>query len=172
MKKVEITIERTRRIIGELKETLNPGTCRCFVDAFLNHKENLEVRNFNSGGTAGIQNKTLPRDRNHSLLIPFVLCAFNSDHSLVFQESDVNAHYYHEDNLLHSAMNLFGAGTDTTATTLQWGLLYITKYPHIQGANMPICLLKFSKAATFLCQCNQMGSRRSSAEWWETARCG
>lgn len=62
MKKVEISIEHTRRIIGELKETLNPRTCRCFVDAFLNHKENLEVRNFNSGGTAGIQNKTLPRD--------------------------------------------------------------------------------------------------------------
>ncbi|XP_056871630.1 cytochrome P450 2K1-like isoform X1 [Takifugu flavidus] len=94
MKKVEINIESTRRIIGEMKETLNPGTCRCFVDAFLIHKENQE--------------------------------------SLVFQESDVNAHYYHEDNLLHCAMNLFGAGTDTTATTLQWGLLYITKYPHIQ----------------------------------------
>lgn len=129
MKKVEINIESTRRIIGEMKETLNPGMCRCFVDAFLIHKENQE-------------------------------------------ESDVNAHYYHEDNLLHCAMNLFGAGTDTTATTLQWGLLYITKYPHIQGAKTPICLLKFSKAATFLCQCNQMGSRRSSAGWWETARCG
>lgn len=134
MKNVEINIESTRRIIGELKETLNPGTCRCFVDAFLIHKENLEVRNFNSRGTAGIQNKTLPRDKNHSILIPFVLCTFNSDQSLVFQECDVNAHYYHEDNLLHSAMNLFGAGTDTTAITLQWGLLYITKYPHIQGA--------------------------------------
>lgn len=47
---------------------------------------------------------------------------------------DINDHYYHEDNLLHSAMNLFAAGTDTTADTLQWGLLYIAKYPHIQGA--------------------------------------
>lgn len=48
MKKVNINIEATRSIIAELKETLNPGTCRCFIDAFLTHKENLEVRNFHS----------------------------------------------------------------------------------------------------------------------------
>lgn len=128
MKKVKINTETTRSIIAELKETLNPGTCRCFIDAFLTHKENLEVRNFHSE----TQKKHFFKRQNHSFLFPFVPCAFDSDTSSVFQ--DINNHYYHEDNLLHSTMNLFAAGTDTTADTLQWGLLYITKYPLIQGA--------------------------------------
>lgn len=42
--------------------------------------------------------------------------------------------YYHDDNLLYSMMNLFAAGTDTTGITLQWCLLFMAKYPHIQGA--------------------------------------
>lgn len=117
MKKVKINIETTRSIIAELKETLNPETCRCFIDAFLTHKENLEVRNFHSE----TQNVTLFQETKP-------LISFSS----VFQ--GINNHYYHEDNLLYSTMNLFAAGTDTTADTLQWGLLYITKYPHIQGA--------------------------------------
>lgn len=53
---------------------------------------------------------------------------------LFVQDADANNLYYHDDNLLHTALNLFAAGTDTTADTLQWGLLFITKYPHIQGA--------------------------------------
>lgn len=32
-------------------------------------------------------------------------------------------------------MDLFVAGTETTATTLQWGLLYMIYYPHIQGVH-------------------------------------
>lgn len=34
-------------------------------------------------------------------------------------------------------INLFAAGTDTTGNTLQWCLLYMAKYPHIQGAEIP-----------------------------------
>ncbi|XP_072561261.1 cytochrome P450 2K1-like isoform X2 [Paramormyrops kingsleyae] len=40
--------------------------------------------------------------------------------------------YYHEKNLLYTVSNLYAAGTDTTATTLCWGLLFMAKYPHIQ----------------------------------------
>lgn len=41
--------------------------------------------------------------------------------------------HYHEKNLIFTVSNLFGAGTDTTAATLRWGLLFMAKYPHIQG---------------------------------------
>uniref|UniRef100_A0A8C6TLX4 Cytochrome P450 2K1-like n=1 Tax=Neogobius melanostomus TaxID=47308 RepID=A0A8C6TLX4_9GOBI len=36
------------------------------------------------------------------------------------------------DNLLQTVLQLFNAGTDTTATTLRWGLLIMAKYPHLQ----------------------------------------
>ncbi|XP_039980216.1 cytochrome P450 2K1-like [Xiphias gladius] len=40
--------------------------------------------------------------------------------------------HYSEKNLIFTIANLFAAGTDTTATTLRWGLLFMAKYPHIQ----------------------------------------
>ncbi|XP_041633563.1 cytochrome P450 2K1-like [Cheilinus undulatus] len=40
--------------------------------------------------------------------------------------------YYNEKNLIFSVTNLFAAGTDTTGTTIRWGLLLMAKYPHIQ----------------------------------------
>uniref|UniRef100_A0A673AAA1 Cytochrome P450, family 2, subfamily P, polypeptide 6 n=1 Tax=Sphaeramia orbicularis TaxID=375764 RepID=A0A673AAA1_9TELE len=36
------------------------------------------------------------------------------------------------DNLCFTTLDLFGAGTETTATTLLWGLLYMIYYPQIQ----------------------------------------
>uniref|UniRef100_A0A3Q3LBJ7 Cytochrome P450 2J6-like n=1 Tax=Labrus bergylta TaxID=56723 RepID=A0A3Q3LBJ7_9LABR len=36
-------------------------------------------------------------------------------------------------NLCFCTMDLFGAGTETTTTTLHWGLLYMIYYPQIQG---------------------------------------
>ncbi|XP_068136099.1 cytochrome P450 2K6-like [Hyperolius riggenbachi] len=40
--------------------------------------------------------------------------------------------YFHDDNLIVLVSNLFGAGMETTATTLRWGLLLMMKYPDIQ----------------------------------------
>ncbi|XP_067312622.1 cytochrome P450 2K1-like isoform X1 [Pseudorasbora parva] len=40
--------------------------------------------------------------------------------------------YFHQENLLMTVGNLFVAGTDTTGTTLRWGLMLMAKYPHIQ----------------------------------------
>ncbi|KAK6474146.1 cytochrome P450 2K1-like [Huso huso] len=40
--------------------------------------------------------------------------------------------YFHEDNMAVTAVDLFAAGTETTSTTLRWGLLLMMKYPHIQ----------------------------------------
>lgn len=48
------------------------------------------------------------------------------------QESGTKSHF-HNENLLITVLNLFAAGTDTTATTLRWALLFMAKYPQIQG---------------------------------------
>lgn len=39
--------EQQRKLASHLKETLDPKMCRGFVDAFLIHQDNLEVRNKN-----------------------------------------------------------------------------------------------------------------------------
>ncbi|XP_034151799.1 cytochrome P450 2K1-like [Esox lucius] len=39
---------------------------------------------------------------------------------------------YHNENLVQTVGNLFSAGTDTTATTMRWGLMLMAKYPQIQ----------------------------------------
>ncbi|KAJ8017126.1 hypothetical protein DPEC_G00014520 [Dallia pectoralis] len=48
------------------------------------------------------------------------------------EESGQMNYHYHNENLIQSVSNLFAAGTDTTATTLRWGLKLMAKYPHIQ----------------------------------------
>ncbi|KAF7651297.1 hypothetical protein LDENG_00112970 [Lucifuga dentata] len=40
--------------------------------------------------------------------------------------------YYHNNNLEATVCNLFGAGTDTTSSTVRYGLLLMAKYPKIQ----------------------------------------
>uniref|UniRef100_A0A3Q4MK90 Uncharacterized protein n=1 Tax=Neolamprologus brichardi TaxID=32507 RepID=A0A3Q4MK90_NEOBR len=48
------------------------------------------------------------------------------------EESGITKSHFHDENLLITAMNLFAAGTETTSTTLRWGLLLMAKYPKIQ----------------------------------------
>ncbi|XP_044160517.1 cytochrome P450 2K6-like [Bufo gargarizans] len=40
--------------------------------------------------------------------------------------------YFHDENLYNSFLDLFNAGTETTATTIRWGILLMMKYPEIQ----------------------------------------
>ncbi|KAF7235654.1 Cytochrome P450 2J2 [Varanus komodoensis] len=40
---------------------------------------------------------------------------------------------FHEENLLHCALDLFSAGTETTSATLRWALLYMALHPDIQA---------------------------------------
>ncbi|XP_019109555.1 cytochrome P450 2K1 [Larimichthys crocea] len=89
IKNAEMTIRDVKELIKHLKETLNPHTCRGFVDCFLIRKQKEE-------------------------------------------DSHVIDTLYNENNLIFSVTNLFAAGTDTTGTTLRWGLLFMAKYPHIQ----------------------------------------
>ncbi|XP_010307656.1 cytochrome P450 2J6 [Balearica regulorum gibbericeps] len=46
-------------------------------------------------------------------------------------KGDTNA-TYDEENLIQTVFDLFLAGTETTATTLRWALLYMVVYPDIQ----------------------------------------
>uniref|UniRef100_W5KHW2 Uncharacterized protein n=1 Tax=Astyanax mexicanus TaxID=7994 RepID=W5KHW2_ASTMX len=39
---------------------------------------------------------------------------------------------FHENNMVRSTIDLFGAGTETTANTLRWGLIYMMEYPDVQ----------------------------------------
>ncbi|KAG9463922.1 hypothetical protein GDO78_020794, partial [Eleutherodactylus coqui] len=39
---------------------------------------------------------------------------------------------FHDDNMLATLLDLVMAGTETTSTTLQWGILLMMKYPEIQ----------------------------------------
>ncbi|XP_069581221.1 cytochrome P450 2K1-like isoform X2 [Brachyistius frenatus] len=48
------------------------------------------------------------------------------------EESRSTDSYYNDENLLMVIRNLFAAGTETTSTTLRWGLLFMAKYPEIQ----------------------------------------
>jgi len=57
----------------------------------------------------------------------------NCCYSLMFQDSGTTESYYTIDVLVPTVGNLFAAGTDTTGTTLRWGLLFMARYPQIQG---------------------------------------
>ncbi|XP_073678983.1 cytochrome P450 2B4-like [Garra rufa] len=39
---------------------------------------------------------------------------------------------FHEDNMVMSVTDLFLAGTDTTATSIRWGLIFLTQNPDVQ----------------------------------------
>ncbi|KAL0196490.1 hypothetical protein M9458_010062, partial [Cirrhinus mrigala] len=45
---------------------------------------------------------------------------------------DDSAAGFDVENLCFCTLDLFGAGTETTSTTLYWGLLYMVKYSEIQ----------------------------------------
>nr|XP_020834338.1 cytochrome P450 2K1-like [Phascolarctos cinereus] len=48
------------------------------------------------------------------------------------QESQNPKPEFHKKNLLFSTLDIFSAGTETTSTTLCWGLLLMMKYPEVQ----------------------------------------
>ncbi|KAG1966960.1 cytochrome P450 2K1-like isoform X1 [Pimephales promelas] len=58
------------------------------------------------------------------------------DSFLIRKQSDEQSgkknSYFHDENLMVTVTDLFVAGTDTSATTLRWGLMFMAKYPHIQ----------------------------------------
>lgn len=52
---------------------------------------------------------------------------------IVLKESKKPHTMFHNESLLFSTLDLFAAGTETTSTTVRWGLLLMMKYPEIQS---------------------------------------
>ncbi|XP_004568480.2 cytochrome P450 2K4 [Maylandia zebra] len=48
------------------------------------------------------------------------------------EKSGITTSHFHNENLLITIMNLFVAGTETSARTVTWGLFLMAKYPKIQ----------------------------------------
>ncbi|KAM9305537.1 cytochrome P450 2K4-like [Gastrophryne carolinensis] len=48
------------------------------------------------------------------------------------QESSKAETYFDDENLVYALQDLFTAGTETTSTSLRWGILLMMKYPEIQ----------------------------------------
>uniref|UniRef100_A0A8C9XNE4 Cytochrome P450 2K1-like n=1 Tax=Sander lucioperca TaxID=283035 RepID=A0A8C9XNE4_SANLU len=48
------------------------------------------------------------------------------------EKSGITNSHFHDENLMITVQNLFSAGTETSATTLRWGLLLMAKYANIQ----------------------------------------
>ena len=78
------------------------------------------------------------------------ITALNVSHANWFiqvylQASEVTNSHFHDNNLMETVLNLFAAGTDTTATTLRWALLLMAKYPKIQGKEQKSCTSQILK---------------------------
>ncbi|XP_055043975.2 cytochrome P450 2J4 [Misgurnus anguillicaudatus] len=66
-------------------------------------------------------------DRNPSSPRDYIDCYLDE----IEKSKDSEAEFT-EDNLIHCVLDLFGAGTESTAKSLRWALLYMAKYPEVQ----------------------------------------
>ncbi|XP_043919308.1 putative inactive cytochrome P450 2G1 [Protopterus annectens] len=73
----------------------------------------------------------LPR-RNHGRVHGSICYDLSFIYFAFPQQKDKPGSEFFQENLIASTLNLFFAGTETTATTIRYGVLLLLKYPHIQ----------------------------------------
>lgn len=121
---VQKTIDFIQIKVQEHKKNLDPDSPRDYIDCFLTEMKNVRVW--------VILNCVLPfefQTGNCQLILQPVFSHW--------QNEDADSSFNLE-NLYYCTLDLFGAGTETTTTTLRWGLLYMIYYPHIQGVYVPV----------------------------------
>lgn len=81
-----------------------------------------------------------------------ILRCFLQEKNKRLAANDPSADLYSDDQLRHLLADLFGAGVDTTLTTLRWLLLYLAKYPKYQDKLRKVNEYDLiSKVLNFLC---------------------
>ncbi|KAB0391552.1 hypothetical protein E2I00_005767, partial [Balaenoptera physalus] len=76
-------------------------------------------------------------------------------------EKETSTDFFSDDNLVALVSNLFAAGTETTASTLRWGILLMTRYPKTQSKSSKIQ----SITVTVLCFTQKRSMMRSPKSW-------
>ncbi|KTF93793.1 hypothetical protein cypCar_00031964 [Cyprinus carpio] len=66
-------------------------------------------------------------DRNPSSPRDYIDCYLDEIEKCKGSEAE-----FTEENLIHCVLDLFGAGTESTAKSLSWAVLYMAKYPEVQ----------------------------------------
>ncbi|KAJ1063835.1 hypothetical protein K5549_009147 [Capra hircus] len=110
------------RMIENHKRDWNPDEARDFIDAYLQETEKSWQNGFLSNSSLAS-----PYCDNVNRSIDF---SYEEETSLTHKGNAASS--FHEENLIYSTLDLFFAGTETTSTTLRWGLLCMALYPEIQ----------------------------------------
>lgn len=81
-----------------------------------------------------------------------ITCCRTYGHYLyVLKESKKPHTMFNNKSLLFSTLDLFAAGTETTSTTVRWGLLLMMKYPEIQSkAEKSSCMVYYCMLKTLV----------------------
>lgn len=102
--------------IQQHQQTRQPGEPRDFIDCFLDQMEKVQAR------YPKFHPHRPPRGAQH------VAAA-----RLRPQEQKDPESHFQEETLVMTTHNLFFGGTETTSTTLRYGLLILLKYPEVAG---------------------------------------
>ncbi|XP_030615687.1 LOW QUALITY PROTEIN: cytochrome P450 2B9-like [Delphinapterus leucas] len=80
----------------------------------------------------------------------------------MLKKKDTSTDCFSDDNLVALVSNLFAAGTETTASTLCWGILLMLRYPKTQNCfntRLPL------QTVTVLCFIQKRSMMRSPKSW-------